>query len=213
MLNATIRETRGRKNYVLREESKIPAVVYGAGTESKMISVDRNEFLHIYNTLGESSIFELKIGEESLNVLIHDYQLDPMHNSVVHIDFLIIDMNKTMEADVELAFMGESAAIKALGGTLVRAREHVTVRCLPANLPASLDVDITKLTTFDDAFQVKDLTLPEGVEVLNSPDRTLAVVAAPRVEEEPVVAEEAELPEGAEEEKKEEDGSEEKKEA
>jgi large subunit ribosomal protein L25 len=212
MLNATLRETRGRKNYTLREDGKIPAIVYGAGSEPKMIAVERNEFLHIYNTLGESSIFDLKIGEESLKVLIHDYQLDPMLNSVIHIDFRIIDMNKSMEADVELSFVGESPAVKALGGTLLKPRESVTVRCLPLNLPSELEVDLTKLVTFDDTFQVKDFNLPEGVEVLDDPDRTLAVVSAPRVEDEPETIAEAVLPEGAEE-KKNEGASEESKEA
>jgi large subunit ribosomal protein L25 len=213
MLKATIRKTRGRKNYALREENQIPAIVYGAGTEPQMISVVRNEFLHIYNTLGESSIFELQIGENKLNVLIQDYQLEPMQNSVIHIDFKVIDMTKEMETSVELVFIGESPAIKALGGTLVRPLDTVNVRCAPKDLPSKLEVDLTNLKTFDDTFHVRDLELPTGVVVLEELERTLAVVAPPRVEEVTEVEEEEEtvLPEGAEEKK--EEGAEEKKEA
>lgn len=217
MLQAKTREIRGRKTYQLREEGLVPAVVYGAGMEPQMLTIDRNEFVRLYRELGESSIFELKIDEkESVSVLIQDYQLDPLHDFVIHVDFRAIDMSKSMEVDVELDFVGESAAVKALGGTLVRPRESVTVRCLPTNLPSSLEVDLTKIETFDDTFKVKDLVLPEGVEVANDPERTLAVVAPPRTEEEvaeldgAVEGDVSEV-EGAEEEKKDE-GAEETKE-
>ena len=146
ILQAKPREIRGRKTYKLREEGLVPAVVYGAGIEAAMLTVDRNEFVRLYRELGESSIFELKIGEkDSLNVLIQDYQLDPLHDVVTHIDFRVIDMSKGMEVEIELDFVGESAAVKALGGVLIRPRNSVTVRCLPANLPSSLEVDLTKL--------------------------------------------------------------------
>ena len=196
MLEATTREIRGRKTYEIREQRLVPAVVYGAGTDPRMLTIDRNEFVRLYRDIGESSIFELKIdGKDSLNVLIQDYQLNPILDEVIHVDFRVIDMSKTMEVDIELDFVGESPAVKALGGTLLRPRDTITVRCLPAQLPSSIEIDLTKLETFSDTIQVKDLVLPEGVEVLNDPNRTLALVSAPRTE-----AEMEELDEVAEEE-------------
>lgn len=184
-LDAKIRTEKGRKTNALRIAGSVPAIVYGADTQPKSIFVNRNQFLKTYEAAGESSLVELKVDEGApMHVLIHDYQTDPLRDEVTHVDFLSVDMNKEIEADVELYFQGESPAVKATGGTLVRSVERVSVRCLPSKLVRSIPVDISKLVTFDDVIRVSDLAVPEGVTILNKINLTVAVVEPPRSDEE-----------------------------
>lgn len=164
---------------------EIPAVVYGSGTKPASLTINRNAFLKTYGQAGESTIVELSIdGKDSLHVLIQDTQVDPLINEVTHVDFRSIDMNKEIEADVELEVKGESPAVKALGGTLVLSRDYVTVRCLPAKLVRSIAVDISRLATFEDSIRVKDLIVPEGMIIVDQPTLSIAGVEPPRSEEE-----------------------------
>ncbi len=175
----------GRKNRALRMEGNVPAVAYGPALATpKNLSVERAGFVRVYKAAGESSVVELQVeGEKALHVLIQDIQVDPIRGEVTHIDFRAIDMNKPVETNVKIVFVGMSAALKA-GGTLVQALTALKVRCLPANLPRELVVDMTKLATFEDVVKVKDMVVPANVEVLNGPDATVALVEAPRSEEE-----------------------------
>lgn len=175
----------GRKNRSLRAEGNVPAVAYGPALATpKNLSVERASFVRVYKAAGESSVLELQVeGEKALHVLIQDIQVDPIRGEVTHIDFRAIDMNKPVEANVKIVFVGESQALKA-GGTLVQALNALKVRCLPANLPHELTVDMTKLATFEDVVKVKDMAIPANVEVLEAPDATVALVEAPRSEEE-----------------------------
>ncbi len=191
-LQAEPRTILGRKTNELRAEGLVPAVVYGSGTEPKNITLDRNAFVKMYKLAGESTIVELKIGEaESLHVLIQDYQQDPVRDTVTHVDFRVIDMSQPIETDVDLVFIGDAMAVKSLGGTLLQSRDIVRVRCLPANMVRSFEIDLSLLATLDDVIHVSDLKLSEGLEILEEQDLVLASVQAPRSEEEMAALDEA----------------------
>ncbi|MBI4591985.1 50S ribosomal protein L25 [Candidatus Uhrbacteria bacterium] len=181
ILEAKTRTEKGRKTYRLRAVGAVPGVVYGSGTAPQNITVDRNQFIKTFKEAGESSIVELKIDAHApLHVLIQDYQVDPLRNEFTHIDFRSIDMNKEIETEVELEFIGESAAVKALGGTFIPSRETVAIRALPSKLVRSIQVDISVLATFDDSIRVSGLTVPEGVEILEDAELSIASVEPPR---------------------------------
>lgn len=184
-LEAKNRTITGRKTSTIRAEGGVPAIVYGVGTEPQMIVIDRNQFVKTYKEAGESSVVELVIdAKTALHVLIQDLQLDPLRDEVIHVDFRSIDMNKMIDAVVELIFTGESMAVKALGGTFVPARDSVTVRCLPSKLVRNIAIDISSLKTFEDSIRVSDLPAMEGVEFVDDAQLTLAAVQAPRSEAE-----------------------------
>lgn len=184
-LEAKIRTISGRKTNSLRSEGVVPAIVYGVGTEPQKITVDRNQFVKTYKEAGESSVVELVIdGKTALHVLIQDLQLDPLRDEVIHADFRSIDMNKLIDAVVQLTYVGEALAVKALGGTFAPARDEVTVRCLPSKLVRNIEVDISVLKTFEDAIRVSDLPVMEGIIFVDDPQLTLAMVSAPRSEAE-----------------------------
>ncbi|KKW28235.1 MAG: 50S ribosomal protein L25, partial [Candidatus Uhrbacteria bacterium GW2011_GWD2_52_7] len=90
-LNAESRSIAGRKTDALRSEGKVPAVVYGFGIEPTSITVDRNEFIRVFSSAGNSTVVDLTIGGTKHPVLIGDIQRDPLTNFVTHADFRRVD--------------------------------------------------------------------------------------------------------------------------
>lgn len=205
-LKAEPREVKGRATDELRETGFVPVVVYGPKTEPIMATVNENELRSALKEAGHSSLVDLVINEqEPVKVIIQDLQEDPVKDKLLHADLYQVDMTKKVGATVKLVFIGTAPAVKELGGTLVKARTTVEVKGLPDKLVPSLEVDLTKLVTFDDVIHINDIVLPEGLEWDIDAERSVAVVNPPRTEEEMAaldeVPEEGELPEGAEEDK------------
>jgi len=218
-LGAKKRAEMGRKTNKGRKNGEVPAVVYGKGIESQPVWVNVLEFRRLLKKHGESVVIDLVIdGKDERNVIIHEVQKDPVKNTFMHLDFYQVNMKEKIETEVEFIFIGESEAVKALGGVLVKSMDHVKVRCLPADLPSHIDVDISKITNFEDHICIKDLNISDKVELEAELETVVALVAPPRTEEEltsleekvegdvtkveGVVKEEAPAEEGKSEEKK-----------
>jgi large subunit ribosomal protein L25 len=184
-LSAEKRELAGRKNWQTREAGAVPAVVYGPNTQPQSVAVDRKALAVVFRQAGESTLVDLNInGNQPLKVLIQDLQYDPLTSEIIHADFRAVDLTKEITADIKLHFVGEAAAVKELGGTMVHALDKIKVRALPTALVASIEVDVSKLKTFEDSFKISDLVLPAGITVVDDANQTIAVVAPPRSEEE-----------------------------
>ena len=186
-IDAKIRELKGRKTEELRREGMIPAVLYGPGVENKDLTVTGKEFANLFRQAGKSSLVGLRVENEAKNfmVLINDLSVDPVSGKTIHIDFYQPDLKKEIEADVPLVFVGESPAVKDLGGTLIKNFDEIAVKALPADLPREIKVDISVLKNFDDAIAVKDLTVAGKVELLKNPEEIVALAAAAqKIEEE-----------------------------
>lgn len=229
-LKSKTRKELNKKAKALRKEKKIPCVLYGPEIkESLSLVVDYKEFKKVYDEAGESTIIELNIDDKNKkNVLVRDVQLNPLTSDFDHIDFYQINMKEKITAYVELNYVGKSKAVKDLAGILVKNMNEIEVKCLPADLPKEINVDISKLNTFDDFIKIKDLDIPEKVEIDYNLEDIVATVTPPRSEEEldaldeeveekvdeveGVKKEEAEEGEGEEGEKKEEGEVGEKKE-
>lgn len=187
-LKASPREILGKKIKSFREKGLLPAVIYGAGENSKPIALNLKEFERVWSKAGESSIIELEIGGDKKNVLIAEVQRDPLKDVPIHADFQVLRMDEKIEAEVPINFIGESPAVKNLGGVLVKVLHELEIEALPADLPAVLEVDISGLANLDDRFLVKDLKLPNGVKVLASSEEVIILVEEPKAEEIPVEA-------------------------
>jgi len=184
-LAAKLRTEMGRKTNKGRKAGEVPAVVYGKGIESKPLWVNALEFRRLVKKSGESVVIDLVIdGKDERNVIIHEVQRAPVKNTYLHLDFYQVNMKEKIETEVEFMFIGESEAVKAMGGVLVKNMDHVKVKCLPADLPSHIDVDISKITNFEDHICIKDLNISEKVEIEAEPETVVALVAPPRTEEE-----------------------------
>ena len=198
------RGDKDKQTSKLRQDGKIPAVLYGAGKEPVSVIANFQDLSKIYEQAGESSIIDLELDDKpAIKVLIKETQKHPLKNTIRHADFYRVDMNKPIEVEIPLIFNGEANAEKNLGGTLVKNYDSLPVRCLPGDLVEKIDVDISGLETFAERIRIKDLIVPENIEILPEPEEGVAHVLEPKVESEPVAEEEvgeegAEVKEGEE---------------
>lgn len=182
-LNANIREIVNKsENKALRETGKIPAVFYGFKRDVTSLSVDKKEFISVLKEAGETSTITLKTPNGDFNAMIHDVQVDPIKGEVTHVDFLSVDMNKAIEVEVPLEFIGESEAVKE-GGVLVKVMHELSVESLPASIPQHIEVDLSKLKTIDDIITLGDLKLPTGVKFVEE-DMSVVVASVTSQQEE-----------------------------
>lgn len=174
----------------------MPGVVYGEGTRSEPVSVNQKEFEKVFREAGESSVVILKMdGGEELNVMIHDVAYDPLTANPIHADFYSVRMDKEIETKVPFIFVGESAAVKNDGGILVKVMHEIEVSALPKDLPREIVVDTAHLGKIGDRIRIKDLTFPSGVKIEIDADEIVALIEAPRSEEELKTLEGAVAPE------------------
>ncbi len=176
-------KTRDKKANVtkLRRDGFIPAVIYGFKVENQSLAVSRTEFEKVLRKAGESTIIDLAVeGGASHPVLIHDVQYHPVHSQAEHVDFYAVNMSEKLTASVVLEFTGESSAVKAQGGTLVKVLSEIEVECLPSDLPHNIIVDISPLVNFEHSILVKDLKVPERVTVITDAEETVVKVQPPR---------------------------------
>lgn len=187
ILKAQKREELSKKNNIIKKTGLIPAVLYGKKFANQNLKVVAKEFLNVYKQAGTSTLIDLEIEEEKpIKIIVADIQRDPVQNGIIHIDFKQINMQEEITADVALDFIGESPAIKKFGGVVLKNIESVEVKCLPADLPHDLKVDLSKLSAIDSHFAVKDLDISDKVKILNDADDVIAIVKAIKAEEESV---------------------------
>jgi len=171
--------TRKKKEQL--KDGFMPAVLYGPKRKSMPLSIDKKEFYKLYNEVGESTLINLEIENEKEKplVLVYDIQRNPLTGNIIHADFLEPNLKENVETEIPLEFIGEAPAVTEEDGTLVKNIYSVIVRALPQNLPHEIKVDIEKLKTFDDVIYVKDLPIPENVEIVQDLETVVAMISAP----------------------------------
>ncbi len=190
-INLQKREKGQKVLQELKTSGFIAGVLYGPDREPVPISVKALDFEKLYSEAGSSALVDCKFGdEESVKLLIQDVDCDPVTDRIRHVDFRQIKMGEKMRFTVPIEFVGESAAVGTLNGTFVKNTTEVEIECLPKDLVANLEADISKLATFEDTLTVTDLKAVEGVEILVDENEKLAYVEAPRTEEEIAALEE-----------------------
>jgi large subunit ribosomal protein L25 len=120
--------------------------------------------------------------KKKLDVLIHDIQVDPVKGFPIHIDFLAIDMNKTIKVEVPIEFTGIAQAEKDGFGVLVKVLYEFEIEALPKDIPHAIIVDVTKLVNLGDQIHAKDVSFPSGVKMLTEEDEVVALIAAMKEE-------------------------------
>lgn len=190
-LRAEVRSLLGKKTKTLKKSGSVPVVLYGHGVPSRSLSVSANDFVRAYRSAGESTLIELGVGEERpVKVIIQDVQRHPVSGEILHVDFHQVKMTEKLHTEIDLSFVGESVAVKELGGVLVKNLDHVKVEALPGDLVHEIPVDISVLKTFEDLVHIADLKLPNGITVLDAPDDVVCLVTPPRSEAELAALEE-----------------------
>lgn len=183
-LKAEPREITGHNVRFMRRDGLIPAVLYGKGFEAISLTLNDKDFRKIYKTAGSSAIVTLKVGDATHKILIHAPQKHPVTDLYLHVDLYKVNMKEEIHTEIPLVFIGESNAVKNLEGNLVTLKDEVEVECLPDNLVSEIEVDLSKLETFDDVIKLSDIVFPEGIKVLDDLEDTIVQVTPPRSDEE-----------------------------
>jgi len=199
----------------VRARGSVPAVIYGSKTEPANLEVSRREIEALLSkAVGENILVELEIDEAGKKTnrlsLIQEVQHHPLRGEVLHVDFHAVSMTEEIEAEIVVESFGEADGVKNFGGLLEQSIRAVTIRCLPQNLPEMIRVDVSALKV-GDSIHVRDLPLPEGVQVLDDADLTVFIVAEPTVADESATVAPSAGPEVLKEKKSEAGSSEEKK--
>ncbi len=131
----------------MRRDGKNTALVYGAGQDSKSISVDPRVVSRILNSkTGHNTIFDLALGGEKTKAMIVDWQYEPIKGRLLHIDLKRIALDKALRVSVPIILVGESAGVKQEGGIMEQMLREVEVECLPGDIPTHIDADVSQLT-------------------------------------------------------------------
>ena len=172
-------------NRQLRKKGRVPVVLYGDNKESVSLSVDPSEVVGIIRSHGGvNTIFELSVkgAKGKQNVMIKDYQLEPVGHELLHADVIRVAMDKQMTLSVAIELMGIAVGVKTGGGMLDFVTRNVDVACLPKDIPETIVSDVESLE-IGDYLRASSLELPANVTLISEGNLVIAHVLAPKIEE------------------------------
>ncbi|MDD2871733.1 MAG: 50S ribosomal protein L25 [Candidatus Gracilibacteria bacterium] len=194
-LNAEIRTTEEKLSDV-RSSKMVPAVVYGKHQEPILVKIEYSDFLRTFRKSGESHIINLNVGGNSIEVLVHEVQKEPISGDFLHIDFFAITKGEKVHTKIHLHFVGVSQAVKE-GAILEEHVKELEVKVLPRDLVDAFDVDISVLKEMGDSIKISELNIDTAKYEILTPDTVVVAASKPaKIEiEEPTSTEEAATPE------------------
>lgn len=188
-LTADLRTIEGKKVKNLRAQGLVPASIYGPKRKSTNIQVDKKDFIKLFKSVGFNKFFDLDIegDAKTSKVLVKEIQKQPITDLLTSVSFYQIDDDTKLTVEVPVELVGEAPAVKLNVGFLIQSLDQIELHCLPKDVPASIQIDISTLENIGDGVSVGDIKLAEGVELSSSMDESSSIVsiAAPQKEEEP----------------------------
>ncbi len=183
----------------IRRQQQVPGVLYGDHIASRHFSIAAKEIPKLRKAGGSSGLIDVALAGEDKRVkaIVQHVERDAVSGEYEHIDLYQVRMDRKLHTSAHLEFVGESSAVKDLGGILIKQHTELPIECLPSDLVNRIDVSIEPLKMFEDAIRVKDLQLPQGVATPLPADEIIAAVSEPRSEEELKAELEAVVAEGA----------------
>lgn len=197
-LTVTNREILGKKVKHLRRQGITPVHLFGHGIESLSLQCDTDEAERVLGQAGQTRLISLKLNKEKRprTVVVREFDRDWRKGQLLHVDFYQVKMEEKIRLEVPVVLSGEAPALKSKANMLDHELGTLTVECLPAKIPASLEVDISSLTETEQTIRVKDVALDKDITVLNDPELVVVKISSrpvEKIEEEVVeVVEEAE---------------------
>jgi len=166
----------------LRASGRVPAVVYGAKKGSVAVSVDPKQISRILSSdSGHNTIFDLTVGPEKAKVMIVDWQYEPIKGKLLHIDMKRIAMDEKIQVSVPIHLKGEAAGVKQQGGILDQVLREVEIECLPGDIPAHFEADVSELV-FGAVLRVADLPHSGKIRFITDEDQAVAHITSVKEE-------------------------------
>ena len=193
VLSGKIREKAGKvATKEVRRNGEIPAVLYGL-KDNLSFSVCADNLKDILTAKGQNALIDLNLeGNKKRKVILKEFQSHPLKERWVHVDFLEVDVTKTVKVSVNVHLIGKSAGEK-MGGLVNQVLKSIHVECLPVDIPQSVDLDVTAVE-LGQVLHVSDLSLPDKVKILHRPNEAIVSIHLEKVKEEKT--EDEELAEG-----------------
>jgi len=190
--------TAGSKNDArrVRRQGRVPGVLYGAGESTLTVSLDPRQISRIlHSQTGHNTIFDLTLeGGKTTKAMIVDWQYEPMKGALLHIDLKRIAMDQKLRVHVPIVLKGDAEGVKTQGGILEQTLRELEIECLPADIPTSIESDVTHLV-FGTVLRVSDLPQRAKLKVVTEANQMVAHIIA--IKEEVVVTPEAAAAEAA----------------
>lgn len=182
VISATRRTVTGKKVSVLRREGKLPGVIYGHHVEPIAILMDARDATKTLASITGSSLVTINVDGKEYATLVREKQHDYLKNVLIHVDFMAVSLTEKIRAAVSIELKGIAPAIKDFNANVVHNLSELEVECLPQNLPQSFEIDLSPLAKIGDAIYVRDIPVPEKVEILTHGDEIIVVATATKEE-------------------------------
>ncbi len=162
----------------LRRQGSIPAIIYGQGDPTP-VAINRKELTRIISSgASGSTLLNVSVaGMGEKTAIVKDFQLDPINGELLHADLIEVAMGKAVHVTVHVALVGSPIGVKE-GGILEHLTREINIECMPSDIPAHIDLDISQLG-MGQTMHVSDMKLPAGVKALNEADTVVVTIAAP----------------------------------
>ena len=182
------REVLGKKVRFLRRQGITPVHLFGHGIESMALQCDTAKLRKALTGAGETKVISLKLDNEKRrrSVLVRKVQVDSLKGVLLHVDFFQVKKAEEVKVEIPITLVGEAPALELKANMLMQELDTLTVECLPAKIPASVELDISSLTEAEQMVRVKGIELEKGVTILNDPELVVVKIGSRPVE---VVAE------------------------
>jgi large subunit ribosomal protein L25 len=199
-LNADARDTKGKgAARTLRSQGQVPAVIYGHGRDPQPLALNARDLDKMLSHIqAESTVIEVTVGGQTAKTLIREIQRHPIKRQILHVDFQALVAGEKVTVSIPIVLVGTPEGVRLEGGVLDQTLREIEIEVDPSSIPDHVEYDVTNMV-IGDSVHISDLKVPEGVEVLDDPETSVAVLAAPRavIEETTAVAEPVEGEAGA----------------
>ena len=179
--NATARDQAGKgAARTLRSKGLIPAVIYGHGRDPQALSLNARDLDKLLGHIqAESTVIEVSVGGTTSKTLIREIQRHPIKRQILHVDFQALVAGEKVTVSIPIVLEGIPEGVRLGGGVLDQTLRELEIEVDPSSIPDHIEFDVTNMV-IGDSVHVSDLKMPEGVEVLDDPETSVAVLAAPR---------------------------------
>ncbi|WP_042354632.1 50S ribosomal protein L25/general stress protein Ctc [Bacillus rubiinfantis] len=176
------KELRRSELRKIRSNGDIPGVIYGAKVANKPVSVSSVDLTKTVRQVGRNGIISLDINGNQVDVILSQYQEDPIKQNIIHVDFFAVDKSSKITVDVRLVLTGEAAGVKD-GGVLQQTMHELSITTTPDQIPPQIEVDVTNLQVGETAM-VADILHQGDFTINHTDDEVIASILPPKQEEE-----------------------------
>ncbi len=178
-LQCTLRDVTGKKTKTLRGKGITPIHLFGREMESLTLQCDTTQLERAIARAGKTRPIDLELAdhEQAGSVFIREVQRDPIKRAVLHADFYLVRKGEKIKLDVPIRFIGEAPAMREKGRILTQGLGHLSIECLPDNIPSQIEVDISTLVDLEKAIFVKDIVLSPDITINEDLDQLVVKVS------------------------------------